>query len=117
MIDLDAIEARPNAVGETYWYVDLASGCVRDAESEDEIAHLNGACLAADNADFIAHAPEDVRALIAEVRRLQLAPDLLAVIREGLHRSLSWDLAAGLGGHRVEAAWQRFEEIFSEARK
>lgn len=69
MIDLDAIEARLSAIGDVSWYVDAASGFIRDAVTEGTVADCY--CDGFVNATFIAHAPEDVRALIDEVRRLR----------------------------------------------
>lgn len=80
-LDLDAIEARATAATPGAWAYDQIpeTGECRviwdgngAAERDSVYAITSGGSLAC-NAEFIAHAREDVPALIAEVRRLRIA--------------------------------------------
>jgi hypothetical protein len=68
-LDLDAIEERVNEATPGPWETGMrgARKNVYPLLSSDAVAYTSGT----DDADFIAHAREDVPKLIAEVRRLR----------------------------------------------
>lgn len=75
MIDLEAIEARVNAASEGPW--------INRPEKSFNVQSVNkniASCFRTGNAEFIAHAREDIPALLAEVKRQ--AAEIAAVTAE-----------------------------------
>jgi hypothetical protein len=72
-LNLDAIEARVNAATEGPWQIIGGGEYVTGAGVG--IGTADGGIMARD-AEFIAHAREDVPALVAEVRRLRQRPSV-----------------------------------------
>lgn len=68
--DLDAIRARLEATTPAPWEAH-DTGIVLQPETDDEEAEDIARAYRMDDADFIAHAPEDIRALLREVARLR----------------------------------------------
>lgn len=71
---LAAIEARVNAIPSGNWTVQetrIGNSWYRAEVSDANIFHRLAEAFDPKDADFIAHAPSDVKALLAEVRRLR----------------------------------------------
>lgn len=78
LLDVDAIEARANAATPGPWKL-WGMTVMTDRHGTGDVADCDDIAFTADpdrglrtfNADFIAHAREDIPALVAEVRRLR----------------------------------------------
>lgn len=100
MIDLEAIEARLKAATPGPWMSEFWDGllfvsAIHDAGGSYVCELGLGSDSAAKDAAFIAAAPTDVAALIAEVRRLRAALEVIEAIESGrmTHTRTAGDVA------------------------